>query len=212
VLGLAELRDAVIAGRLRDIPAMTADAVAGGLAPRDLLERALIPAMDEVGRRMRDGEYYVPEVLVAAKTMQAAVDVLKPLLAEGQALVRGRVLFGTVKGDLHDVGKNLVAMMLEGSGFAVTDLGINVPPERFVAAVREEKPDLLALSAMLTTTMEAMRATVDALVAAGLREQVKVLVGGAPVTREFAMEIGADGYAADGARAVELAKTILRAT
>jgi 5-methyltetrahydrofolate--homocysteine methyltransferase len=164
--------------------------------------------MAEVGARFERGEFYVPEMLVAARAMQAGLAVLKPHLAEGGVQMRGKVVIGTVKGDLHDIGKNLVAMMLEGAGFEVIDLGTDVAPEKFAAAVREHKPSLVGMSALLTTTMKAMQPTIEAIEDIGLRTQVKVLVGGAPITEDFAKSIGADGYAADASRAVAIAKSL----
>jgi 5-methyltetrahydrofolate--homocysteine methyltransferase len=165
--------------------------------------------MNEVGRRFKNNEFYVPEVLIAARAMHAAMDVLKPLLAASDVQPVGTVVIGTVKGDLHDIGKNLVAMMLEGGGFNVIDLGVDVSPEKFLQAVREHKPNIVGLSALLTTTMPAMKTTIEALKEAGVRDQVKVIIGGAPVTQRFADEIGADGYAPDAASAVDVARQLL---
>jgi len=174
-----------------------------------VLKGGLLAGMDQVGVDFRDGELFVPEVLVAARAMHAGMDVLRPLLAEGDVPLAGKVVVGTVEGDLHDIGKNLVAMMLEGGGFEIVDLGADISPDKFIEAVKMEQPQLIGLSALLTTTMPAMKRTIDALVEAGLREQVKVMVGGAPVTRAFADEIGADGYAPDAASAVELARSLV---
>lgn len=176
----------------------------------DILDRGLIAGMEVVGDRMEKEEMFIPEVLLAAKAMAAGLEVLKPLLGEEAANARGRAVIGTVRGDLHDIGKNLVATMLESGGMEVVDLGVNVSPEAFVDHVREHHPHLLCLSALLTTTMPMMEKTLLALKEAGLRNRVKVLVGGAPVTRKFAEQIGADGYAEDAASATKLAKSLLK--
>jgi 5-methyltetrahydrofolate--homocysteine methyltransferase len=166
----------------------------------------MVPAMDEVGRRFEANEYFVPELLISARAMKAALDLIRPLLtARGDKPV-GRVAIGTVKGDLHDIGKNLVASLLEGGGFEVIDLGVNVAPEKFIATVKEKNANIIAMSALLTTTMPAMKTTIDALKHAGVREQVKVLIGGAPITQKYAEEIGADGYSENAVGAVALAK------
>ncbi|MFA5872373.1 MAG: corrinoid protein [Anaerolineales bacterium] len=180
-----------------------------GTGPAQLLNEAMIPAMAEVGRLFELGEYFVPEMLISARAMQCGLAVLRPLLREGEVKSSGRVVIGTVKGDMHDIGKNLVAIMLEGSGFEIHDLGTDVSPEKFVQATQEKKPDLIALSALLTTTMTSMKATIDALQAAGLRNQVKVIVGGAPVTQAFAESIGADGFATDASSATRIAHQLL---
>ena len=193
-------------------PAAKADvekALAEGIAPDVILKEGLIAAMGEVGRLFEENEYFVPEMLVSARAMQNGLSVLKPYLAEAGAKPTGKVVIGTVKGDLHDIGKNLVAMMLEGAGFEIVDLGTDVSPEKFVKAVLEQKPQLVGMSALLTTTMPSMGTTVKALVEAGVREQVKVMIGGAPVTDAFAKQIGADGYAPDASSAVRLAKSLV---
>jgi 5-methyltetrahydrofolate--homocysteine methyltransferase len=177
--------------------------------PQVILDDGLIAAMAEVGNRFECGEFYVPEMLVAARAMQSGLQILKPLLVEQGIKSGGKIVIGTVKGDLHDIGKNLVAMMLEGAGFEIIDLGTDVSPEKFVEAVKKHNPDLIGMSALLTTTMVNMQATVTALKEAGLRDGVKVLVGGAPVTQEYANQIGADGFGADASRAVSLVKTII---
>jgi len=166
----------------------------------------MVPAMDEVGRRFECNEYFVPELLISARAMKAALELIRPLLIARGDEPAGRVAIGTVKGDLHDIGKNLVAAMLEGGGFEVIDLGVNVSPEQFVKAVREGKANVVAMSALLTTTMPAMKTTIEALEQAGLREKVKVLIGGAPITQKYAEEIGADGYSDNAPAAVSLAK------
>jgi 5-methyltetrahydrofolate--homocysteine methyltransferase len=181
-------------------------ALAAGAAAGAILQQALIPAMDEVGQLYEAGEYFVPEMLIAARAMKAGLAELKPLLVAAEFEPVARVAIGTVRGDLHDIGKNLVGMMLEGAGFAVTDLGSDVPPERFVAAVAEDGIQLLGLSALLTTTMPAIAQTIQALVDAGLRDRVKVIVGGAPVSPAYAQQIGADGYARDASRAADVAR------
>ncbi|MDA8218551.1 MAG: corrinoid protein, partial [Dehalococcoidales bacterium] len=188
---LKAIYDAVIAGKAPEVKRMTEEAVAEGTDATKVLQEALIPAMAEVGRRMKAQEFYVPEVLIAARAMQWGLGVLKPQLASSGLQPVGTVAIGTVKSDLHDIGKNLVGMMLEGAGFEVVDLGTDVSPEKFVAAVKEKKANVIGMSALLTTTMPNMKKTIDALKEAGVREQVKVLVGGAPVTQRYADEIGA---------------------
>jgi len=187
------------------------EALAEGVSAGEILNGALVPAMDEVGYRFKNNIFYVPEVLIAARAMHAGMDVLKPLLAEGDVPTAGKVIIATVKGDLHDIGKNLVAMMLEGGGFEVIDLGVDASPEKFVTTIRDEQPQIVGMSALLTTTMVNMRTTVEALVEAGVREQVKIMIGGAPVTQRYADEIGADGYAPDAASAVDLARSLMGA-
>ncbi|HEY9078390.1 MAG TPA: corrinoid protein [Anaerolineaceae bacterium] len=184
-------------------------ALAAGMDPQSILLEGMVAAMAEVGRLFEEGEYFVPEMLIAARAMQEGLAILKPRLMEADVKPAGAVAAGTVKGDLHDIGKNLVCMMLEGAGFRVVDLGTDVSPEKFVEAVRNENVNLIAMSALLTTTMPNMRNTVEALKVAGLRENVKVMIGGAPVTDAYAREIGADGYAPDASRAVKLAKSLV---
>jgi 5-methyltetrahydrofolate--homocysteine methyltransferase len=184
-------------------------ALDAGLAPDDILKNGLVAAMGEVGRRFEEGEYFVPEMLIAARAMQNGLKLLKPRLVQSGVAAVGRVMIGTVAGDLHDIGKNLVGMMLEGAGFDVIDLGADVKPEAFVAAVREHKPDIIGLSALLTTTMPNMIFTIQALEEAGLRKQVKVMIGGAPVTEEYAKKIGADGFAYDASLAVKTARSLM---
>jgi len=186
------------------------EALNAGLSPDMILKEGLVAAMGEVGRLFENGEYYVPEMLIAARAMQAGMKLLKPGLADSGIKEVGRVIIGTVSGDLHDIGKNLVGMMLEGSGFEVIDLGTDVKPEAYVNAVREYKPDIVAMSALLTTTMPNMEATIKALEDAGLRQQVKVIIGGAPVTDEYAKKIGADGSAYDASVAVKVARSLIR--
>ena len=206
---LEELSNAIIEGNRIKTAEVTDQAIAEGIAPKTILDEGLIPGMNVVGEKFKNCEFYVPEVLVAARAMGAAMDKLKPLLAASDVEPVGKVAIGTVRGDLHDIGKNLVAMMLEGAGFEIHDLGVDCSPEDFVNAVKESGVNLIALSALLTTTMPAMQDTVEALEAAGVRENVKVIIGGAPVTDKFAEQIGADGYAADAASGVDLAKQVL---
>jgi 5-methyltetrahydrofolate--homocysteine methyltransferase len=183
-------------------------ALQAGLDPNLVLNDGMIAAMREVGRLFQDGECFVPEMLIAARAMQSGLDVLRPHLVQDALGAEGKVVLGTVKGDLHDIGKNLTGMMLAGASFEVIDLGINVSPDQFVAAVREHQPQLVGMSALLTTTMPHMQATIEALRAAGLRDGVKVMVGGAPLNEDYAARIGADGYSPDASRAVTLAKTL----
>jgi 5-methyltetrahydrofolate--homocysteine methyltransferase len=182
-----------------------------GVAAGEILNGALVPAMDEVGYRFKNNIVYVPEVLIAARAMHAGMDLLKPLLADSEVPTAGKVVLGTVKGDLHDIGKNLVAMMLEGGGFEVIDLGVDASPDKFVTAIRDEQPQVVGMSALLTTTMVNMRSIIDALAEAGVRDQVRIMIGGAPVTQRYADEIGADGYAPDAASAVDLARSLVGA-
>lgn len=204
------IRTTVIAGEEDLIAQQVQAALEAGVSTDSILQQGLIAAMDEVGRLFQAGDYFVPEMLVAGTTMQTGLAVLKPRLLQAGVRAQGKVVLGTVKGDLHDVGKNLVAMMLEGAGFEVIDLGIDVAPERFVAAVRAHQPQLVGLSALLTTTLPTMDVTIKAIVEAGLRDHVKILVGGAPVTDKYARQIGADGFGADAAAAVRLAKALAR--
>jgi len=206
---LEELKKAVLEGEDEKAAELTQKALEAGIEPGRILNEALVPAMEIVGKEYEDGKRYVPEMLISAEAMKAAMAVLRPKLVESGVKLKGKVVIGTVEGDLHDIGKNLVAMMLEGAGFEVIDLGVEVTAERFVQAVKEHKPDVLGMSALLTTTMIHMPEVIEALKAAGLRERVKVIVGGAPITREYAEKIGADGYAPDAASAVELVKQLL---
>jgi len=206
---IALLRQAVIDGQAGAAAAATRQALAAGLPPRRLVDEALIPAMDEAGRLFEGGEFFVPELLVAARALKASQALLTPLLAGSERVSAGRIAIGTVKGDMHDIGKNLVVALLQGGGFEVIDLGADVPPERFVAAVADAGADIVGLSALLTTTMLQMKSTVQALEQAGVRGAVKVIVGGAPVTQRFADEIGADGFADNAAAAVALARRLM---
>jgi 5-methyltetrahydrofolate--homocysteine methyltransferase len=205
VTSMDDLRNAVIDGDKDGARVAVQDALAKGRAPSELLNGVLIPAMTEVGERFERQEYFVPEMLVAARAMKEALTILKPRLQASDVKPVGRILLSTVRGDLHDIGKNLVAIMMEGAGLEVIDLGVDVTPDKVVAAVKEKSPDIVGLSALLTTTMPAMRETVEALKKAGLREQVKVIVGGAPVTEQYAASIGADLYAPDAASAARVA-------
>ena len=207
---LGELYDKTLTGNGPDVLALTREGLAAGLGPETLLYEALIPALEEVGARFERGDFFVPEMLIAGKAMAGALEVLRPLLAETGAEQIGTVVMGTVKGDVHDIGKNLVNIMFEGAGFLVIDLGVQVSPEKFVDAVRTHKPDIVGFSAFLTTTMPMFKANINALTKAGLREQVIVMVGGAPVTQDYADVVGADGYAADASAAVVKAKELIR--
>ena len=202
------LYDAILNGDANAAKSLTEQALGAGVAPLRLVQECMVPAMGEVGRRFECNEFYVPELLLAARAMKAALVLIRPLLVKSGVQPVGRVAIGTVKGDLHDIGKNLAAAMLEGGGYEVIDLGVNVSPEQFVAAVKDKGANLIAMSALLTTTMPSMRATIEALKQSGVRERVKVLVGGAPITQRFADEIGADGYGDSAASAVNLAKRI----
>jgi corrinoid protein of di/trimethylamine methyltransferase len=203
------LYEAVLSGDAKTARTLTEQALASGTDPLALVNQFMVPAMDEVGRRFECNEYFVPELLLSARAMKAALELIRPLLmARGDEPV-GRVVIGTVKGDLHDIGMNLVAAMLEGGGFEVIDLGVNVTPEQFVATVKEKNANVIAMSALLTTTMPAMKSTIEAIKQAGLRAQVKVLIGGAPITQRYAAEIGADGYSENAPGAVSLAKKAL---
>ncbi|HHT66026.1 MAG: corrinoid protein [Caldicoprobacterales bacterium] len=206
---LREIADFLKAGNAPKVKELVQAAIDQGVEPTDILNESLIVGMGEIGVLFKNNEVYVPEVLIAARAMKAGMAIIKPLLVEKDVKPIGKVVVGTVKGDLHDIGKNLVAMMLEGAGFHVVDLGIDVPPEKFLDAVKEEGIECVAMSALLTTTMPGMKDTIEAFKAAGLRDQVKIMVGGAPVTQNFADEIGADGYAPDAASAAELAKELV---
>jgi 5-methyltetrahydrofolate--homocysteine methyltransferase len=205
---LRTLHDAILDGNAKQAAALTQEALANGLAPMDIIHEAMVPAMDEVGRRFECEEYFVPELLLSARAMKAALEPVRPLLAASGVQPAGRVVIGTVKGDLHDIGKNLVAALLEGGGFEVIDLGADVPPQRFVDAVASSGAGIVALSALLTVTMPSMKSTIEALDQAGMRGRVKVIVGGAPVTQQFADQIGADGYSENATAAVALARKI----
>lgn len=205
------LYQAVLTGDVRTAKAVTQEALAAGVPPQKLLDEEMVPAMDEVGRRFETHEYFVPELLLAARAMKGALEFIRPLLVESGTKAAARVAIGTVKGDLHDIGKNLVLAMLEGGGFEVIDLGVDVSVEKFVAAVKEQGATIVAMSALLTTTMPSMKAAVEAFNEAGLRDQVKIMIGGAPVTQDFADEIGADGFSDNASGAVRLARTLVGA-
>ena len=206
---LEKLYTAVLEGDAKSSAAITKQALDEGVEPMKLVTDAMVPAMDEAGRRFEAEEYFVPELLLAARAMKAAMALIRPLLVASGAKSAGRVAVGTVKGDLHDIGKNLVASMLEGGGFDVLDLGADVSPEKFIEAVKEKGAQVVCLSALLTVTMPAMKTTIEALKTAGLRGSVKVLVGGAPVTAQYANEIGADGYGENANSAVALTRKLL---
>lgn len=203
---LETIREMVVGGKFNDIEEEVQRAVDSGTDLNRLINDALISAMDIVGKRFADGDIYVPEMLVSAKTMKQGLDIIKPLLSSGEAEHRGTIVMGTVKGDLHDIGKNLVIMMMEGAGFRIVDMGVDVKIEDLIDTVKKEEADVLGLSALLTTTMPEMQKVIVALDEAGLRSQLKVIVGGAPIDQRFADEIGADGFGADAVEAVQLAR------
>lgn len=205
-----DLFDAILDGDMKRAVAATQQALAAGTDPMELVSKFMVPAMDEVGRRFECEEYFVPEMLISARAMKSSLEIVRPLLTASGAQPTGRVVIGTVKGDLHDIGKNIVASMLEGGGFEVTDLGADVPPDKFVAAVSEKKPNLVCLSALLTVTMPSMKTTIEALQQAGVRQKVKVMIGGAPITQQYADQIGADGYGENAASAVTLARRLMQ--
>jgi corrinoid protein of di/trimethylamine methyltransferase len=211
-LDLQQLHDAVITGDNKVSHSITEQALEEGVDPLSLVNEYMMPAMDEVGRRFETNEYYVPELLLSARAMKASLGLIRPLLTACDVEPLGRVISGTVKGDLHDIGKNLVGSMLEGGGFEVFDLGTDVAPEQFVEAAKEHKAHIIALSALLTTTMPSMKLTVEAFIEDGTRDQVKIFIGGAPVTQEFADEIGADGYSKNAVDAVAQAKQWMAAS
>ncbi|GAB4543919.1 MAG: corrinoid protein [Anaerolineae bacterium] len=210
-MSIEAIYEAVLNGDAAKAKAEVSAALDANTPPEDILYKACIPAMEEVGRLFEEGEKFVPEMLISARAMQTAMGLLKPHLLQADIKTAGKVVVGTVAGDLHDIGKNLVAMMLEGSGFEVIDLGTDVSPQKFVDAVREHKPQVIGMSALLTTTMPSMGATIEALKEAGLREGVKVMVGGAPITQDFADKIGADGFAPDASSASRKAKQLVGA-
>jgi len=202
------IAESIYSGDVEAVGELVQDLLDGGMAPGEVLSDALLVGMDKVGVDFKAGNLFVPEVLFAARAMQAGMDVLRPLLADSEIASSGKYVVGTVQGDLHDIGKNLVRMMLEGGGFEAIDLGVDVSPSAFVDAVREHEPDLVGISALLTTTMAQMKVTIEALEEAGLRDSVKIMVGGAPVTADFAAQIGADAYAPDAASAVDVAREL----
>ena len=207
---LSSISEALIKGDANKVKKLAEAALKKGVKPIDIINKGLISGMSVVGEKFKKNEFYVPEVLIAARAMHAGMDMVKPLLSKSEIAAADKVVIGTVKGDLHDIGKNLVSMMLEGGGFKVIDTGIDVSPEKFTQAIKESKAPILALSALLTTTMPAMKDTIQALKKAGLRKDVKVMVGGAPLTQKYADEIGADGYAPDASSAVDKAKELMK--
>ena len=207
---LQEMYDQTLVGNGPRVLELTHQALGMDMEPQSLLFDSLIPALEEVGARFERGDFFVPEMLIAGRAMAGSMEVLRPLLAETGVETIGKFVMGTVQGDVHDIGKNLVCIMLEGAGFEVIDLGVQVKPEKFVAAVEEHKPDIVGFSAFLTTTMPMFKANLNALTKAGLRDQVLVMVGGAPVTQEYADAVGADGYAADASATVKRAKAMLK--
>ncbi len=204
-----EIAQALIAGKSARVKELTEQALSENASPRDLLDKAFIPGMAVIGERFKKGECFVPEVLIAAKAMHAGMGLVKPLIAKGNEEYSGKVVIGTVRGDMHDIGKNLVAMMLEGAGFQVIDLGVDVPVTKFVETIQNDSPNVVALSALLTTTMLSMKDVIAGIEQAGLRDKVKIIIGGAPVTQKYAEQIGADGYSSDAPGAVDIAKTLL---
>jgi 5-methyltetrahydrofolate--homocysteine methyltransferase len=207
---LQQLRDAIIRGDAQAAANIAREALSTESDPVELVQRYMVPAMDEVGRRFECQDYFVPELLLSARAMKKALELIRPLLVERGAPSAGRVVIGTVKGDLHDIGKNLVASMLEGAGFEVFDLGVDVSPQKFVAEAQNKKAQVVALSALLTTTMPSMQLVVDELKRAGLRDTVRVMIGGAPVTQQYADQIGADGYSDNASAAVGLARRLMQ--
>lgn len=207
---LKQLYDAVLEGDSKATTEAVQAALGAGIGPEKVLNEGMVAAMGEVGRLFEAGEYYVPEMLIAARAMQSGLAILKPQLVKADIKPAGKIVAGTVKGDLHDIGKNLVCMMLEGAAFEIVDLGTDVAPEAFVEAVKSTGAQIVALSALLTTTMPNMKTTIDALKAAGLRDKVKIMIGGAPISENYAREIGADGYSVDASRAVSLAQALIK--
>ena len=206
---LGKMAESLIAGKIDEVVDLTKEALDGGAAPADILDQGLLAGMDVVGQRFKAEEMFIPEVLRCAKCMHGAMEILRPLLAETGAESIGTLIIGTVKGDLHDIGKNLVGMMFEGAGFDVVDIGIDKEPQVFVDAIKQHNATLIGMSALLTTTMPKMGETINAIKEAGIRDQVKILVGGAPITAAFAEEIGADGYASNAASAVDKGKELM---
>lgn len=208
---IERLYDAILTGKLEIAKTVTNEAIAEGLDPQSIINQYMAPAMEEIGKRFEEGQAFVPELLMAARAMKGALDLLKPLLKGNASARQGKVVIGTVKGDLHDIGKNLVASMLEGCGFEVINLGVDISSDKFVKAVRENEAQIVCLSALLTTTMNYMQEVIQALEHDGVRQQVKVMIGGAPVSEAFARQIGADGYSDNANSAVSLAKSLLSA-
>ena len=206
---LQQMYEATLVGNAPEVRELTEQGLADGISAETLLYDSLIPSLEDVGARFERGDYFVPEMLIAARAMQGALDILRPILAETGAKPVGTFLMGTVKGDVHDIGKNLVNIMLEGAGFTVIDLGVNVAPETFIEEITANQPDIVGFSAFLTTTMPMFKANINSIEKAGLRDRVIIMVGGAPVTQEYADAVGADGYAADASTAVRLAKDLI---
>ena len=206
---LEKIAERLIVGKIDEVKELSQQALDQGISPREIIDKGLLAGMEVVGKRFKAGDMFIPEVLLCARCMHGAMDILKPLLSEADAAGVGIYLIGTVEGDLHDIGKNLVSMMLQGAGFEVIDMGTNITPQQFVDAVKEHKPTILGLSALLTTTMPKMEETIKALKEAGIRDQVKIMAGGAPVTQAFVDEIGADAYGANAASATEKAKELM---
>ena len=206
---LGKMAESLIAGKVDEVTELTKEALDGGSSPQDILEQGLLAGMEVVGKRFKANEMFIPEVLRCAKCMHGAMEILRPLLVEAGVKTAGTFVIGTVKGDLHDIGKNLVGMMFEGAGFKVVDLGIDLEPQEFIDALKEHKATLFGMSALLTTTMPKMGETINAIKEAGIRDQVKIMVGGAPVTAEYAKEVGADAYASNAASAVDKGKELL---
>ena len=203
------LHEAILKGNLNNAVEITQEAIAENIDPQQIINNYMSPAMEEVGARFEAGEAFVPELLLAARAMKGSLELLKPLMSENASAQLGKIVIGTVKGDLHDIGKNLVASMLEGCGFEVINLGVDISSEKFVAAIKEHKADILCMSALLTTTMTYMKEVIDALGASGIRQDVKVMIGGAPISTTFASQIGADGYSDNANSAVTLAKSLI---
>lgn len=197
-------------GKVDDAKRLTQEALSRGEPAETILKDGFIQAMDRIGVKFKNGEIYIPEVLIAARAMHAGMAILKPILSKSTSTLAAKIIIGTVRGDLHDIGKNLVIMMLEGGGFEVVDLGVDIPMAKFVEAIKQHQPQVVGMSALLTTTMREMKNTIQAIEGAGLKKQVKTMVGGAPVTEKFAKEIGADGYAPDAASAVDLVKSLIK--
>jgi 5-methyltetrahydrofolate--homocysteine methyltransferase len=200
---------AISEGKMEEVKKLTQEALDAGERAESILKDGLLPAMEQIGIKFKNNEIYIPEVLIAARAMHAGMAILKPTLSKSASTRSAKVIVGTVKGDLHDIGKNLVVMLLEGGGFDVVDLGIDVSPDKFVEAIKKHQPQVVGMSALLTTTMREMKGTIEAIQEAGLRKQVKTIIGGAPVTERFAKEIGADGYAPDAASAVDLTRSLV---
>jgi 5-methyltetrahydrofolate--homocysteine methyltransferase len=210
MIDLNEISENLITGKAKKVAELVTNAINGGIHPEEILNKGLIAGMNIVGQKFKSCEFYVPEVLIAARAMKAAMEILKPKLLESNVKPIATVALGTVKGDLHDIGKNLVGMMLQGSGFEVIDMGVDVTPEEFVKIIKEKNVNIVAMSALLTTTMPAMKTSINAIKEAGVRNNVKIMIGGAPVRQSYANEIGADGYSSDAASAVEKAKELIK--